>query len=230
MKTFEYVQEFLDIYDSMYLEVPSDKAFILKGQLMFSARDEVNNFDIVNEIVYLRIEVPFEYPSVLPEIFEEKVGEVVPRDSSYHKYENGKFCLGSPRNLHEILAKNPSLVIFVERTLVPLIVAAKYKKAGHNTEPFIYGELAHGEQGLKDDFRREFNLDYEMEEMVVFFELLSLKKRVANKHLCACNSGLKVSRCVCHRAHVAARNKTTYSRRLYRAIADDYKNILASTY
>lgn len=223
MTVIDYIQEFLAVYSGMQLGIPSGDDFVLTGQFGFSVHDALNNIHLENEIVNLRIEVPFDYPDEVPKIYEEAGGELVPRDMSYHKYQNGQFCLGSPLELRAIIAENASLLFFVENTIVPFIVAAKHKGAGLNNGAFIYGELKHGEEGLIEDFERRFQLKLDMEQIIEFFDLLGKKKRIANKLPCSCGNGKIVRKCSCHSVFTRARNAPLYSRPMYRALACDYR-------
>lgn len=225
MTAIDYIYEFLAVYSGMQLGIPSCNDFVLTGQFGFNVHDDINNIHLENEVVNLRIEVPFDYPHEIPKIYEASGGELVPRDISYHKYQNGQFCLGSPLELRAIIAENPSLLFFVENTIVPFIVAARYKGAGRNNGAFIYGELKHGAEGLIEDFERCFQLKFDMKQIIEFFNLLGKKKRIANKLPCACGSGQMVRKCSCHSFFTRARNAPRYSRSMYRALACDYKTL-----
>ena len=225
MTAIDYIYEFLAVYSGMQLGIPSGTDFVLTGQFGFNVHDDINGIHQENEIVNLRIEVPFNYPDEVPKIYEEFGGELVPRDISYHKYQTGQFCLGSPLELRAIIAENPSLLFFVENTIVPLIVAARYKGAGRNNGAFIYGELKHGTEGLIEDFECRYQLKFDMVQIIDFFNLLGKKKRIANKLPCACGNGQIVRKCSCHSVFTRVRNSPLYSRTMYRALACDYRTL-----
>jgi hypothetical protein len=131
---------------------------------------------------------------------------------SFHQMADGALCLGSPLRLKAELAKAPTLRDFVDRCVVPYLYGFLVSK-GSGELPF--GELAHGLPGLLDDYER-FLGTRNAEEVVGFFLLLGLRKRVANKRKCPCRSGLQFGRC--HSAKLNALRQIA-PRRWYRGHA-----------
>ncbi len=138
----------------------------------------------------LVITIPSRFPRALPLVTE--TGGKIPRDGHHHVNGDGTLCLGSPLRLLLTLSKQPDLLGFAERCIVPFVYAISHKiKYGG---PFIFDELAHGNAGVLTDYRDLFHLRGDQEVKLAWL-LLSLKPRLANKRRCPCGCGQRLGRC-----------------------------------
>jgi hypothetical protein len=62
---------------------------------------------------------------------------------------------------------------------------------------FVFGELAHGDQGIVDDYSAMLGLK-ERHQVTQAIHLLGLKKRLANKKPCPCGCGKRLGSCPFH--------------------------------
>jgi hypothetical protein len=96
-------------------------------------------------------------------------------------------CLGSRiRILHEI-NKNPTISGFMENCVVPFLYAIA-------SGDFIFGELAHGYEGIIDDYQDMFSVST-IKQVLDILLCISKKKRIANKDPCPCGCGYRLGKC-----------------------------------
>ena len=164
---------------------------VLKGNFRFSATFVEKG--TVEDSYRLVIKCSESYPKELPVVFE--TGGRIPHDGKHHVNPDGSLCLGSPLRLKWILAKKPTLIGFTEKCLVPWL----YSMSRHLThgEPFVFDELAHGNEGEINDYCSLFGLKTP-EQVLPTLCLLTVKKRHANKNRCPCGCGLRLGRCRLH--------------------------------
>jgi hypothetical protein len=157
----------------------------LSGTLSFSA--ERPGLKRISDSFEVELVVPKEFPRELP--IAREVGGRIP--ARFHTNHDGGLCLGSPTRQLLAIRGEPNLPAFVRNCLIPYFYGFAYDTL-HGTMPF--GELAHGRQGLCDDFRSLFAVanDTAAIEMV---RLAGMNKRVANKLSCPCGSGLRLGKC-----------------------------------
>lgn len=163
---------------------------VIAGELTFSA-SEPGRKRPVEDTFLVEIQVSRNFPNEPPLVRD--AGGRVPR--TFHTNPDGTLCLGSPIAVRMRLAAQPDLVGFVETSVIPYLYAFVRKERG---EPLPFGELAHGDRGLLDDYRRLLGTRDDR-TCVALLMLLGMKKRIANKQRCACGSGRRVGRCH-HRA------------------------------
>lgn len=162
----------------------NDERLILTGEFRFhSDSDGVeleDSFDI-------RIEVSAGYPQTLPMVFE--TGSRVPR--AYHHMDDRSLCLGSPLKLRLALGREYSLTDFMHKCVVPYFHGwLVHDQSG--SLPF--GELAHGDAGLMDDYMRIFQVNSRATALKMLF-LAGRPRAKANRQPCPCNSGQRVGKC-----------------------------------
>lgn len=186
--------------------VPStDGATTLEGRLDFCAAPDGGAE--VEDSYKVRIELA----GRLPRVWES--GHRIKRDLDNHIGADGTLCLGSPLRLAIFLAREASLVRFVDQCLVPFLYTATLRERGEKGFPF--GALEHGEPGLLDDYEKILGLKGR-EALQRALHMLSLKRRVANKLPCPCGCGRRLGKCPLHdklnqlrkvmpRSHFAAR-------------------------
>ncbi len=174
-----------------YEPVTRDGETRLKGKVQLHHSYE--NYPVVQQLIELQIIIPPGYPND-PPVFEE-IGGFIPRADDYHINPNGSLCLGSPFRVDTFLRDNSDFLVFFNAFFIPYIYAVALKKdLGIN---FVFGELKHGTEGELEDFASVIGL-INQSELVACADVLSLKKRIANKKPCPCNCGLRLGKCVAH--------------------------------
>lgn len=181
--------EFLDGYPEMALEPNENGGIRLSGLFRFTASLPGDTTAIEDEFE-IAIEVPHVFPRDIPIVFE--TGRRIPRSPEFHINSDGSLCLGSPVRLLAIAADYPTLLSFVERTLVPFLFAiSKSLSIGRS---FPFGELSHGTPGALADYQDMFGLK-SAHQVKLAIRALSLRKRIANKYPCPCGCGVRLGRC-----------------------------------
>ena len=138
----------------------------------------------------LEIHVSDGFPDVVPRVFE--ASGRIPKD--YHRLNDGAFCLGSRLRLAIGLHRQPDLVVFFEDFVIPYLYRyAHLEKFGKEPWP----DLPHNAAGLLVDNARILRAS-SPEMCIGFLELLSVRKRVANKRPCPCGAGVRLGRCRHH--------------------------------
>lgn len=168
---------------------PSAGATVLQGQFAFVGTHERGG--TIEDTFTLRIHVPASFPRELPIVHE--TGGRIPKAGEFHVNQTDhSLCLGSPLGLLQALSKKPTLVGFAENCLVPYLYAISYKLT--HGGPLLFGELDHGTPGILADYMRIFALTSPYQVRATL-ELLTLKKRRANKMPCPCGCGCRTGRC-----------------------------------
>ena len=178
---------FLASQSKMRLISYDEPEITLAGEYRCQARQEGHH--AIDETYALTINFPPRYPEAIPTVIE--TGGRITRHQDFHTYENGAFCLGSDIRIRAIIRKNPRLTDFAEKVLDPFLYSVSCKiRYGE----FPYGELAHGELGLIDDYEQLFGVRGKRAVLDVL-NTLGRRKRVANKLPCPCACGRRLGRC-----------------------------------
>ena len=167
-------------------EINKDKVD-LAGEYYLKA--QLKGGQLIERIYQLRLICPSDYPNTLPKVLDE--GGYFPRRQEYHTYSDGSFCLGSDLKIKSILRDDHSLTAFFEKIIVRFLYAVSHFIEFGN---FPYGELAHGEQGLIDDYGEMFGLKGKL-SVLRALQALGRRKREANKLTCPCGCGLRLGHC-----------------------------------
>lgn len=144
---------------------------------------------LVDRTYQLRFLCPRDYPRTLPKVLEEE--RYLPRNQEYHTYSDGSFCLGSELKIKSLLREDHSFTAFFENIVDRFLYAVTHRIEFGS---FPYGELAHGEQGLIDDYGEMFGLSGKL-SVLRALRALGKRKRDANKLLCPCGCGWRLGRC-----------------------------------
>lgn len=155
--------------------------------------------EVIDSFV-VRIQVPRSYPSDLPLVYP--IDDRIP--SKFHRLDCGAFCLGSPTRQKLSLAKSTSLVHFIDSYVIPYLYSFALVEMG---QEFPFGELAHGRRGLINDFQSLYQTVSE-DSAQEFVYLTARPKRKANRRLCPCGSGLRLSKCKIHHSLVSSYRKS----------------------
>jgi len=172
-----------------------DSHHLIGGLLSFDHSD--SKYPIKDEFKILII-IPNNYPHSLPEVIES--GGRIPHINKHHVNpdELGTLCLASRRQKVELFSKNPSLLGFTEKLLIPFLYSfCCYAKYG--VRPF--GELSHGPLGLLEDYKKSFKLRSKKEVCDFILYLISLhdnpekRFKVRTRSKCPCGSKKRFNEC-----------------------------------
>lgn len=191
LKALNGLSQFLDDYPGMSTAPCPDSGVCLRGKFRFKAN--VSGSNEIEDSYKLEIFVPDKFPQALPKVKE--TGGKIPRNGKFHVNPDGSLCLGSPLRLLKKVHNARSLNGFTKKCLVPYLYAVSCKL--RNGSDFVFGELAHGNQGIVDDYSRIFGLK-EQSQILQAIQLLGVKKRIANKKPCPCGCGKRLGACTFH--------------------------------
>jgi hypothetical protein len=181
------VQEFLSHHSGLRLSDFSMESITIAGEFELIAKFE--QAEVIQQTFHVQIVIPSKFPHTLPKVFE--TGGVFPRTPDFHTYQDGSLCLGSEIRLRQICFANPNLDHFFSSIVEPCFYSIAYKLKYKKTP---YGELAHGEQGLVDDYECLFGVKGKKAVMQVL-KALSMRHRQSNKLSCPCECGNRLGRC-----------------------------------
>lgn len=157
---------------------------VLIGEFRFHS--EASGVEL-RDSFHIQIEIDDAFPSVLPRVFE--TDQKIPL--SFHHMNDRSLCLGSPLKLRYALGREYSLTDFVHKCVIPYLHGWLIQD---KTGDLPFGELAHGDAGILDDYMRIFQVKSHQATMELLF-LAGRPRRVANRRPCPCNSGLRVGKC-----------------------------------
>ena len=193
------------------VEIDSDKVelageYHLKAQLAGS--------QLVDRTYQIRFVCPRDYPRELPKVFDEE--GFLPWSEEYHTYSDGSFCLGSELKLKSILRDDHSFTAFFQKIVDPFLYGVTHRLEFGN---FPNGELAHGEQGLIDDYGEMFSLTGK-DAVLRAFRALGKRKREANKLSCPCGCHRRLG--CCNYRFVLNQFRYVERRRWFKRHLEDY--------
>ncbi len=181
------LHEFLSFNPKLRIAEFCDECVVLEGEYDFKA--QMRGYEVIAKTFSLKVIFPRAYPRKLPSVID--TSDFFPRDSKYHTYKDGSFCLGSDLKIKSILFRDQTASAFFRKIVDPFLYAVTYRIT-HNEFPF--GELEHGEDGLIDDYEKLFEVKGKA-SVLKALEALGKRKREANKLACPCNCGLRLGRC-----------------------------------
>lgn len=187
IETLRYrdVEVLLSKYTRLRIVPTPSEDLLIAGPLAFVCRP-ANGLSIEDEY-NIEMRVPRGFPDDLPSVWEKE--ERIPK--YYHKLSDNSLCLGAPTAIRLRLEKSPSFVTFVDEFVVPYLAGyTHFSKTGK----MLYGELAHGEEGIREYFAELF-ASRTVAGSEEFVRLASLSKRRANKLPCPCDSSRRLGRC-----------------------------------
>lgn len=196
--------EFIENYPNMYYGPIKAHGFSLTGKLSFIGHYQ--GLPSIKDDYELEIVVPDDFPYTLP-IVVEKEGKI-PRNGEFHLNPDDTLCVASPLRASVGLAASPNLCTYAEKFLVPYLYAVSYKlRFGGD---FVFGELEHGTAGIIKDYMDLLGVE-DPQKILPTLELLSIKKRVANKKICSCGCLKRLGTCEFHNKINDLRNTTPRS-------------------
>lgn len=184
VETFN-VGELLTAYPGLRLMPTAGSELRIVGNLSFSA--DGAGLERIDDSYEVEIRIPLAPVRKLPVVRE--TGSRIPQD--FHHYDNGALCLGSPAQQRLTLAEDATILGFIQKCLIPYLYGFSYREK-HGELPF--GELEHGAKGLLKDFAGLFEVETEHAAHAMV-GLAGMKKRIANKLICPCGSGIRLGKC-----------------------------------
>jgi len=186
--TLKYISDFIQHYPMFRLKPALEKALTIEGTY-----EDILSYEQYGEVPInckLSIQIPEDFPTSLPMVFE--ISNRIEKTPDNHVNYDGSLCLGAPIRLKMVMKKNASLTHFFEKCILPYLYAVILKI--NTDKPFVFGELAHGNAGLIEDFKSLFNLSEEKQVHHMLF-LLGKNKKEANRLTCPCGCEKRLSTC-----------------------------------
>lgn len=181
--------ELLDKFSGLRITPSCDETLRIRGELCFRVTGPEG--ETTEDCYFVELRIPPGFPVVTRKeapTARETAGRI---PGTYHKLRDGSLCLAAPSALRLGLGRTATLSDFVERFVVPYLYGySRYEKG----MPLPYGELEHGNEGLRQYFATLFGVN-DRSVALEFVRVASLKKRVANKECCPCGSGGRLGRC-----------------------------------
>lgn len=181
------LEDFLAAHPRIRLLEINNEHLILSGEYHLKA--QLAGSQLIDRTYRLKLVCPRDYPKKIPTVIDEE--SYFPRNQEYHTYTDGSFCLGSELKIKSLIKDNNSLSAFFSEIVDRFLYAVTHRIEYGN---FPYGELAHGEQGLVDDYGEMFRVSGKL-AVIRALQALGKRKREANKVLCPCGCGLRLGRC-----------------------------------
>ena len=182
------LSEFLYNNRGLRLKELSSQGLILEG--LYNINAQMDGYELVSETVNLRIQFDKSYPKEIPKVVE--LDSKIPRSPDYHvNAADDTCCLGSNLRLLDEINRNPNIDNYFSVCVNPFFYSVLHK-IKHGVFP--YGELAHYEEGLVQDYEELFNIKGK-ENVILLLKALSKRERLANKLPCPCNCGCLLGKC-----------------------------------
>lgn len=160
---------------------------VLSGE--YHLRAKLAGSQVIDKTYRLKFDCANDYPRTLPRVVDE--GRFFPRNADFHTYSDGSLCLGSELKIKQILNADLTIKSFFDHVVDPFLYSVSHRME-HGNYPF--GELAHGEQGLIDDYAEMFGLK-DKASVLLALKALGKRKREANKLSCPCGCGRRLGCC-----------------------------------
>jgi len=181
------VKNIFDSYDGINLiSFRNEKnSFIILFN--FDANVSINgaNFFIDYKI---HLEVPKNYPTELPIVFES--GEKRVHNFPHINPDRmGTFCLGTELDIRRKLKPDYSLSKYIPLIAEFLGIYEYYNQYGI----FPYGDRKHGKLGILETYKEIFNVTTS-QQVANLMQVTKLKNKFRNRK-CPCNSGMKFKNC-----------------------------------
>lgn len=185
---------FLKNNSLMSLTSVDSRGYTISGK--YKLFSKMRGYGDVDAEYELELKIPISFPKGIPIVKE--IGNKIPRDGCYHiNPGTDTLCLGSAIRVQKIIFDNPTITGFMEKCVAHFLTAATIKIRNPNDDNVFKG-LAHGERGLLDDYKEIFSVPSDI-QVLKMLELLTFKKRIANKHRCPCGCNLRVGKCQKHK-------------------------------
>ena len=176
-------EELVQTFPNLRLCEDRPGQWVIRGELSFSASFQDG---IITDTFSVMIVLPDNYPNS-PPVAQETGGRISP---DFHQYPDRTLCLGIPIEVKQRFRKEPTLMAFVERLLIPYLYSYSYFEK-YGKLPF--GEFAHGGKGIREYYQYLFKTN----DIYIVLELLKIMVDGSYRghHLCPCNSGEILRKC-----------------------------------
>ena len=181
------VREFLAQHSGLRITSLKDEQISIEGVVSIFA--EFPGGRVIDDEFHIRIDIPQAFPNCIPNVFE--TNKRFTRSPDYHTYKDGSLCLGSEIRLLRHCKPTPDIRVFFDEVVLPCLYSIEHKMV-YGTTPF--GELAHGEVGLIDDYEQMFGVEGK-EAVMMTLAALGKRYREANKLACPCGCQKKLRQC-----------------------------------
>jgi hypothetical protein len=180
----EQFLELQSIYRRLSLEDRGEpNGILIKGILDFSGR---GNDQLINDSFEIQILVPELFPDLPPSTKE--VGGRIP--DTFHHYEDGSLCLGTPLHIRMTFLQSPTLLSYIQDLVIPYFFSFCYwKKFGR----MPFGELSHGRKGIMEYYREVFASSSDM--VVINILKILAEDNYRGHQYCPCGSGKIIRQC-----------------------------------
>ena len=192
-KKLNGLEKFLENYPGMSAMPFIDGGMCLRGKLKFRAT--IPRGEEIVDSYKLEIIIPGTFPNDLPRV-KETDGKITHDIANGHLFTDGSLCLGSPLRLLKLISDRPNINNFIDKCLLPYLYAISHKIK--NGGDLLFGELAHGNPGITDDYIALLGLR-DSQQVAQALQLLGMKKRIANKKPCPCECGNRLGTCKLHK-------------------------------
>jgi len=176
-------EELVQTFPSLRLCEDRPRHWVIRGKISFSASFQN---DTITDTFSVMIILPDDYPHSPPNV--QETGGRIPAD--FHQNPDRTLCLGIPIEVRQRFKKEPTLLAFVEKLLIPYLYSYSYFEK-YGKLPF--GEFAHGGKGIREYYQELFKTD----DIYIVLELLKIMANGSYRghHLCPCNSGKILRKC-----------------------------------
>ncbi len=179
----EQMTEVQQEFSGLTLKTSHNNCYVIRGGLCFDGEYEDKK---AGGDYGIEIKIPDNYPESIP--ITRSIDGKIPE--SFHTYPKDKtFCLGVPLAERMTFAKNPTLIGYIKKLLIPFLFSYSYLM-DHDELP--YGGLDHGAPG-----KLRFYMDlFKVED----FEVLGFLKLLADDRYkghfpCPCGNSRKLRDC-----------------------------------
>ncbi len=181
----QQIIELADVHKGLTNIVEHDTETIVSGTLPFEA--SADGLETIRESFEIELIIPHGFPDTLPRVKE--IGGRIVADYE-HRYPGGTLCLAVPVEQRQVFFKQPTLLGFVNRLVIPYLYGYCFWKK-HGCHPF--DEAAHGDEGILRHYVDTLCLCDDIAALGVICFLFEHGYR--GHHQCPCGSGMRVRAC-----------------------------------
>jgi len=179
----EQMTEVQQEFSGLTLESSHNGCYVIRGVLCFDGEYEDKK---AGGDYGIEISIPANYPESIP--VTNSIDGKIPE--SFHTYPKDKtLCLGVPLAERMTFAKNPTLMGYIKKLVIPFLFSYSYFK-DHDKLP--YGDSDHGAPGKLHFYKDLFKV--EDFEVLGFLKLLA-DNRYKGHFPCPCGSSRKLRDC-----------------------------------
>lgn len=177
-------QALIKEYPDLNLKWGEGSSAEIFGRISFVAK----YFSVTIQDEYqIKFLVSEEFPHIPPEAWETG-GKI--RKSYHHLFKDGRLCVGVETEVRRLFRKNPTLINYVEKILIPYLFSYSYYEQ-YRRMP--YGDRSHGEAGIVEFYKELFKVG-DLLSLLGFLKILA-ENNYRGHHKCPCCSGHKLRSC-----------------------------------